>query len=179
MPIWSLLSCTRAEPRTAASSRARTRPQLRRLTGRCSRTRAGLAAGLTSHRSTPTYLPFSSRGFCLAGRVRRLCRGWVFEFGQAARTLPNPFPFSHLPVSLRRQTGPRHYVVALGEPIPFPATLAPQFVDGAAVSASPQLAGISRVLPLSVCLRVRHGGPGARARRGHRRPFLPVSRPIR
>ena len=33
-----------------------------------------------------------------------------------ARGLPNPCSFSHLPVSLRRQTGPKHYAVAPGEP---------------------------------------------------------------
>jgi hypothetical protein len=63
----------------------------------------------------------------------------------------------------------------LGEPNSFPATSYGQFVDGTAVSASSQLADVSRVLHLSVCLSVRHGGLGACARRGHRRPFLPVS----
>jgi hypothetical protein len=69
--------------------------------------------------------------------------------------------------------------VPLGEPNPFPATFSPQFVDGTATSASPQLADVSRVLRLSVCLRVRPGGPDVRAGGGHWRPFLPVSGPIR
>ncbi len=37
--------------------------------------------------------------------------------------LPNPFEFNTLPVSLPRRTGLKHYVVALGEPKSFPATI--------------------------------------------------------
>ena len=62
-----------------------------------------------------------------------------------------------------------------GEPNSFPATISPQFVDGEAVSQSPQLADVSRILRLSVCLRVRHGGPDVCAGGGRRMPFLPVS----
>ena len=65
--------------------------------------------------------------------------------------------------------------VSLGEPDPFPATFCPQFVNGSAPPVSPILALVSRVLRLSVCLRVWPGGPGARARGRHQRPFLPVS----
>lgn len=36
--------------------------------------------------------------------------------GSGARSLPNPFALNHLPVSLRRRTVPKHYVVALEEP---------------------------------------------------------------
>jgi hypothetical protein len=56
-------------------------------------------------------------------------------------------------------------------------TFSPRSVDGRAVSASFQLADVWRVLGLSVCLRVRHGGPDVRGRGGHRRPFLRVPSP--
>jgi hypothetical protein len=55
------------------------------------------------------------------------------------------------------------------------ATFSPEFVDGIAVSPSLQLADVSRILRLSVCLRVRHGGPDVRACGVRRRPVLPVS----
>jgi len=54
----------------------------------------------------------------------------------------------------RRESSKR---IQTGEPTHFSPTISPQFLDAVAVFATPRLAGVSRVLRLPVCLRVRPG----------------------
>jgi hypothetical protein len=57
-------------------------------------------------------------------------------------------------------------------------TFSPQFVDGVATSASPQLAVVWRVAPLSVCLPIPAWWARPAPPNGSLGPFLPVSGPI-